>query len=966
MEMPRPVRLSPAVLLAFHLAAGPATAGGVPLAADAAASRAFLDRARAPETCLVADLARAESGELLAAESSNVLPPGRYRFHAPVAAAPLGTLAVGLLKLRLTAGPATRECSAVQFALDDEFSDLTLDFTVATARRVPLRLDWRVEESKKTKGLLGRRALELQAAAGGTGPQMSLPGEAAAADDDLALDAEGSEVPIAEARAKRFRLLATGVHVERLSPLAVEVRPDKLVYRPGDPDRIALTLRNAGAAPAAAACRLELVAGLADPAPLWSGPAAVPAGGAWTLTLTNRLDTARLRWGAELRLTAELPGVPAAVGRSVFAVSSNLWETAIIAAHPAHMAAFDDPARARAAALELRQKGYTGFEAFFWAPCDLLEFTPDEELFFSGQTAYPGTRAGTSNLVAACHEQGLCATFYANLWGGSGPPALEVMRRHPDWFGNANHNTYVLDDWDLLGPSQMDMGDRKIRAPGIAQWCFNQLYIVPPEGVFRYHAREIVESHRRFGWDGIRYDSYYSRYWSVRAMRLIRPLVEKDVPGFGFGYNSFAWADYRAGALDDMVGGGGLVMGEGIRIERSHDLMQFAREILSWRDVIWAYGGHGPGMLFRPTTDDEEMPPLGVEYQASLILAGGGHLYYDAVESERAQYAAFALRYSEFLYNNRMRALKAPEQIVTFGPGARWLEWPAMARTVSLGGPRRRLVLPLINTPADPNPFSNKGMKAPPPVRRLPVGVSLPPGATVAGVWLLHADPEPWHEPLPHRLEDGTVRFELPDIRFWGTVVLDFDAEQPLPSPVSLKEKSDTYIQDWRVLGPFPNDLAMSAVTNAGPPEARLDLRAEYPGAGGRPVRWLRAQPAGAPALGRLPLDFRDALDCHEGAPGCAYAYTELQSDTDREVWLMGKADDTLALWVNGAPVEFKGGCGEFQDVDEGRAAVRLQKGRNTVLAKVCEKWLYWLLALRVADAEGNPITAGLTVGASE
>jgi hypothetical protein len=255
-------------------------------------------------------------------------------------------------------------------------------------------------------------------------------------------------------------------------------------------------------------------------------------------------------------------------------------------------------------------------------------------------------------------------------------------------------------------------------------------------------------------------------------------------------------------------------------------------------------------------------------------------------------------------------------------------------------------------------------MKAPLPVRDLPVTVHLPPGSKVDGVWSLAAVPDAGHVALKNEMKGADLVFTVPDVRIWTAVVVDFDSPQGFATPVSYKEKSDTCIQDWWMVGPFTNDLEMGAVKKVFPPEEKVDLKASYPGTGGKTVSWRRTLAKGAPALGRLPLDFRDALDCHDGAPGCAYAYTELESDADRTAFLMGKADDTLSLWVNGVPVEFKGGCGEFQDVDEGRAALSLKKGRNTLLVKVCEKWLYWMLALRLADENGNPVGNGVTVSA--
>ena len=936
----------------------------VPVLSGPAESRALMDKAEASDRCLVSDLSKGEKGVLFNGASAGALPPGRYRLHAGVAAAPLGTLTVGLIRVRLQANDVEHDFSAVNLPQNDEFIDLALDFTLARTRKVAVRVDWRAEEPLKSKGVLGKRAIEIRDAQGRAEPGEAGLGAGKGEDDGFSLDAQEALVSKSESISKRFHLLGAGVHIERLSPVAMEVWTEKMVYKPGEPVAVLVSFQNAGGSAVKADYTVEWSTGLGTGQTLPGGSVLLAPGAMVTQRMDTAIQTANLRWGAEVRVEAAVEGQPPASGRAVFAVSSNIWETAIIAAHPAHMAAFDDPKVAREAARGLRDKGFTGFEAFFWGPCDMFDFTPDTELFFSGQTGYPGTITGTKNLLKACHDEGLCGTFYANLWGGSGPPSMEVMRKHPEWFGNANYNTSVLNDWELMGPSQMDMADHKVRAPGITTWCYNQITIVPPPELFRLHAAEILESRRMFGWDGIRYDSFYSRQWSVRAMREIRAQVGREAPGFGFGYNSFAWADYKSGGLEDMVGGGQMIMAEGIRIEYSHDLAAFARDMLSWRDVIWSYGGHGPGMLFRSSTDTETMTPLGVEYQASLILAAGGHFYYNPVDSELGQYLRCALRYSEFLYNNRMRPLKDPGQVVSFEQPERFLFWQDMARTLDRGGSKRRLVLHFVNKPVENNPFQDKAMKAPRPVRELPVTVHLPAGAKVEGVWSLGTVPDAVHAPLKHAMAGADLVFTVPEVRIWTAVVVDFDSAQGLATPVSYKEKSDSCIQDWWVVGPFSNDLAMAAVKQVFPPEMTVDLKASYPGAGGKTVKWRRTQAQGAPGLGRLPLDFRDALDCHDGAPGCAYAYTEITADADRTALLMGKADDTLALWVNGAPVEFKGGCGEFQDVDEGRAAIALKKGRNTVLVKVCEKWLYWMLALRLADEYGNPVLNGVTVSA--
>jgi hypothetical protein len=199
-------------------------------------------------------------------------------------------------------------------------------------------------------------------------------------------------------------------------------------------------------------------------------------------------------------------------------------------------------------------------------------------------------------------------------------------------------------------------------------------------------------------------------------------------------------------------------------------------------------------------------------------------------------------------------------------------------------------------------------------------------------------------------------------VRFWTAIVLDYESDVPVAAAPTRKHKTDTYIQDWHILAPFPNDEEMSAVQTPYPPEEGMDLDAAYIGKDGREIRWRRLYEPGAfPPAGR-PVDFKAAVG-DDGNLAAGYVYTEIVSDREREAAFYGKADDTIAVWLNGRRVAFEGGTGEFQGVEEGRGLMRLREGRNTVLVKVCEKWLYWLLALRLAYPDGTPMTDGIAIG---
>ncbi len=73
-----------------------------------------------------------------------------------------------------------------------------------------------------------------------------------------------------------------------------------------------------------------------------------------------------------------------------------------------------------------------------------------------------------------------------------------------------------------------------------------------------------------------------------------------------------------------------------------------------------------------------------------------------------------------------MRPLKAPETVVHFTGSPPLMEWKRLARARDLDDEHHRLVLHLLNTPVDDMSLHNLGMKCPPPLRALPVSVTLP------------------------------------------------------------------------------------------------------------------------------------------------------------------------------------------------------------------------------------------------
>ena len=163
-------------------------------------------------------------------------------------------------------------------------------------------------------------------------------------------------------------------------------------------------------------------------------------------------------------------------------------------------------------------------------------------------------------------------------------------------------------------------------------------------------------------------------------------------------------------------------------------------------------------------------------YLSTLILAAGAHPFYSRMDTTLADLPRFGLRYSGLIWDNRLRPMKDPEQRVRFGNGVgeRLLHWQRLAGLVDHGDGRRRLILHLINAPAEDRVLRNPGMKTSPPLRDFPLRISLPEEARVQGVWHVPSTETISHSMLPHQRDATGVNVVVPEVRFWTVVTVDY------------------------------------------------------------------------------------------------------------------------------------------------------------------------------------------------
>ncbi|MBO4709776.1 MAG: hypothetical protein J5727_08395 [Kiritimatiellae bacterium] len=162
------------------------------------------------------------------------------------------------------------------------------------------------------------------------------------------------------------------------------------------------------------------------------------------------------------------------------------------------------------------------------------------------------------------------------------------------------------------------------------------------------------------------------------------------------------------------------------------------------------------------------------------------------------------------------------------------------------------------------------------------------------------------------------------------------------------------YVQDWYVIGPFPNPDRVN-LRRKFPPESVIDLDATYVGKDGKTVKWEFMQTKNMFPREAWHSDLRPEIVPFTAEEyGIWYAYAEVFSDVTCDRWIAVGSDDRSDIWINDAPVWGSSNTLKAWCVDEGYRRVRLNKGRNRILARVENGWhlIGWSLCISVEDGD--------------
>ena len=162
------------------------------------------------------------------------------------------------------------------------------------------------------------------------------------------------------------------------------------------------------------------------------------------------------------------------------------------------------------------------------------------------------------------------------------------------------------------------------------------------------------------------------------------------------------------------------------------------------------------------------------------------------------------------------------------------------------------------------------------------------------------------------------------------------------------------FIVQWNLLAPFDN-VNDKGWNIAYPPEAGIDLAAEYEGQKGK-IKWLPHTTADANGE----VDLNVVLAKHKGA--ICYAATEFVVDKEQDADFRLGCINATKLWLNGELLAANHVYHAGMNIDQYIAHGKLKAGKNTILLKIAqneqtEKWAQdWKFQLRVCDSIGTAI----------
>lgn len=696
--------------------------------------------------------------------------------------------------------PLTKDRFAwTQFdASPNRFTPLELEITLPAGGTPTFDFAWQQISTGPTDKPKPLRKIEVPNAPKLEGTAKKKPG---AGDDLLAeLDSGGKPAPFASVIYPAVLIERAVIEPISRTQIIESVRPQFLHVYPEQANPIDVVVRNFENRSVAATVQLELRAGLED----------VLHSATQTVTLTPGATTScrfeppamPREFGREARATLMVDGRPVHVASDYYSASKSIWTVAL---QGSGFLDFYGREPFLAEHVNHNRTSYLNVEeAFSWQPSSWTDLTPETEHWWTGQGDAHNSLAGLKQWIALSHEQGIKMITY--LWpSASGPEALEWAREAPELITHVGVGL-AAEFWDVEDLRLKAITEADPRLWELRSGIWNNVGL--NRGMLRAIDKgmaETIESTRRFGWDGARFDSPPG--WSAMGAadmhaefaRLdVEPLVRKVVPEY-INQKEGTWTDeavsvtnarftrarlraenphfelsYNFGAIEEKPGvstkfydaccaEGGQIMDEAIRLMTRAPWLTYLTRLREQADITRRRGGSS--CVVAPSAP----APASRCYTGICVLAGGSHPYGDFGWNLTmpGKYSQFMTRYGEFCWATDLEWIEAEKSGFTVEEAERYF-WGQLIRQRPTSDGGRQYVVHLISTPPSDLVIAENPRPMQPWRQDLKVERRADREPTV---WALSADPATHAERLKPVKSGDRYVVEIPEHRVWTVVV---------------------------------------------------------------------------------------------------------------------------------------------------------------------------------------------------
>jgi hypothetical protein len=152
---------------------------------------------------------------------------------------------------------------------------------------------------------------------------------------------------------------------------------------------------------------------------------------------------------------------------------------------------------------------------------------------------------------------------------------------------------------------------------------------------------------------------------------------------------------------------------------------------------------------------------------------------------------------------------------------------------------------------------------------------------------------------------------------------------------------------DWYYIGPFRNPGG-SGFDTVFPPEQEIDLKKEYEGRSKQKAVWKKGNFTDG-QVNNLALFLPEY-----NTQSLCYLYREIDASGPAELPVSLGSDDTLTVWLNGEKIHAEN-VNRAAAPDQAKLTLRLKKGKNRLLMKICQGDGEWAFYFQAGTAAVRP-----------